>query len=127
MLVVGVAIVQRRAELLGPKDRLPGLGGIPGPDLAQGRGVGLNLSAADHVFPFDPWRSAAIELLAGRPVTAYRPVAENTVETKIRGLATTSGRVFEDSGIIASLSVADRGGPCGCCSNSAATERAYAE
>ena len=28
MLVVGVAIVQRRAELLRPKDRLPGAGGI---------------------------------------------------------------------------------------------------
>src|SRR5262249_6954553 len=68
-------------------------GGVPGAGLAQGRGGGLNLTAADHVFLFDPWWNSAIELQAidrvhwighGRPVTAHRLVAENAMETKIR-------------------------------------------
>jgi SNF2 family DNA or RNA helicase len=83
-------------------------------------GVGLNLTAADHVFLFDPWWNPAVEVQAidrihrigqGRPVTAYRLVAENTVETKIRALQAHKralfDSVFEDSGIVASLSAAD--------------------
>jgi hypothetical protein len=63
MFVVGVAIVQRRAELLEAKDRLPWTRRSPcGLISPQGRGVGLNLPAAEHVFLFDPWWNPAIEL-----------------------------------------------------------------
>jgi SNF2 family DNA or RNA helicase len=83
-------------------------------------GVGLNLTAADHVFLFDPWWNPAVEAQAidrvhrigqYRPVTAYRLVAENTVEAKILALQAHKralfDSVFEDTGIVASLSSAD--------------------
>jgi superfamily II DNA or RNA helicase len=83
-------------------------------------GVGLNLTAADHVFLFDPWWNPAVEAQAidrvhrigqCRPVTAYRLVAENTVEAKILALQAHKralfDSVFEDTGIVASLSSAD--------------------
>jgi superfamily II DNA or RNA helicase len=55
-------------------------------------GVGLNLTAADHVFLMDPWWNPAAEDQAAdrahrigqdRPVMVYRIVASDTVEEKI--------------------------------------------
>ena len=82
-------------------------------------GTGLNLTAADHVFLLDPWWNPAVEAQAidrvhrigqGRPVTAYRLIAEDTVEAKILALQAHKralfDNVFEESGIIANLSAA---------------------
>jgi len=58
-------------------------------------GVGLNLTAADHVFLMDPWWNPAAEDQAAdrahrigqdRPVMVYRLVASETVEEKIIAL-----------------------------------------
>ena len=58
-------------------------------------GVGLNLTAADHVFLFDPWWNPAVEEQAfdrahrigqEKPVFVYRLVAADTVEERIREL-----------------------------------------
>ncbi len=58
-------------------------------------GFGLNLTAASYVFLYDPWWNPAAEAQAidrthrigqTRPVMAYRLIAENTVEQKIRAL-----------------------------------------
>jgi SNF2 family DNA or RNA helicase len=81
-------------------------------------GTGLNLTAADHVFLLDPWWNPAVEAQAidrvhrigqGRPVTAYRLIAEDTVEAKILALQAHKralfDRVFEEHGL-ASLSFA---------------------
>lgn len=55
-------------------------------------GVGLNLTAADHVFILDPWWNPAVEDQAAdrahrigqtNPVLIHRLVAKNTVEDKI--------------------------------------------
>jgi SNF2 family DNA or RNA helicase len=55
-------------------------------------GVGLNLTAADHVFILDPWWNPAVEDQAAdrshrigqdRPVMVYRLVAGNTLEQRI--------------------------------------------
>jgi superfamily II DNA or RNA helicase len=83
-------------------------------------GVGLNLTAADHVFLLDPWWNPAVEAQAidrvhrigqGRPVTAYRLVAEDTVEAKILALQAHKralfDSVFEDTGMVANLTAAD--------------------
>ena len=56
-------------------------------------GFGLNLTAASYAILFDPWWNPAAEAQAidrihrigqTKPVTAYRLLAENTVEEKIR-------------------------------------------
>jgi superfamily II DNA or RNA helicase len=58
-------------------------------------GVGLNLTAADHVFLLDPWWNPAVEEQAAdrahrigqdRPVMVYRLVAKDTVEERILAL-----------------------------------------
>ncbi len=58
-------------------------------------GLGLNLTAADHVFILDPWWNPAAEDQAAdrahrigqnRPVIVYRLVAEDTVEERILAL-----------------------------------------
>ena len=58
-------------------------------------GVGLNLTAADHVFLFDPCWNPAVEEQAfdrahrigqERPVFVYRLVAADTVEERILDL-----------------------------------------
>jgi len=58
-------------------------------------GVGLNLTAADHVFLFDPWWNPAVEEQAfdrahrigqEKPVFVYRLVAADTVEERILDL-----------------------------------------
>ena len=55
-------------------------------------GVGLNLTAADHVFHLDPWWNPAVEQQAvdrahrigqTRPVIAWKLVAEGTVEERV--------------------------------------------
>ena len=55
-------------------------------------GVGLNLTAADHVFLMDPWWNPAVEDQAAdrahrigqeRPVLVYHLVAKDTVEERI--------------------------------------------
>lgn len=58
-------------------------------------GAGLNLTAADYVFLLDPWWNPAVEAQAIdrthrigrlRPVTAYRLIARDTIEDKVREL-----------------------------------------
>ncbi|HRI66523.1 MAG TPA: SNF2-related protein [Polyangium sp.] len=58
-------------------------------------GVGLNLTAADHVFLLDPWWNPAVEDQAAdrthrigqdKPVFVYRVVAKDTVEERILAL-----------------------------------------
>lgn len=58
-------------------------------------GVGLNLTAADHVFLLDPWWNPAVEAQAAdrahrigqnKPVMVYRMVARDTVEERILDL-----------------------------------------
>jgi len=58
-------------------------------------GFGLNLTAASYVILYDPWWNPAVEAQAidrthrigqTEPVVAYRLLAENTVEEKIRSL-----------------------------------------
>jgi SNF2 family DNA or RNA helicase len=58
-------------------------------------GVGLNLTAADHVFLLDPWWNPAVEDQAAdrahrigqeRPVMVHRLVAKDTVEEGILAL-----------------------------------------
>jgi SNF2 family DNA or RNA helicase len=57
--------------------------------------VGLNLTAADHVFLLDPWWNPAAEDQAAdrahrigqdRPVMVYRLVAADTVEERVLAL-----------------------------------------
>jgi SNF2 family DNA or RNA helicase len=58
-------------------------------------GTGLNLTAADHVFLFDPWWNPAVEEQAfdrahrigqDKPVFVHRLVASGTVEERILAL-----------------------------------------
>jgi superfamily II DNA or RNA helicase len=58
-------------------------------------GIGLNLTAADHIFLLDPWWNPAVEEQAAdrahrlgqtRPVLVYRLVAQDTVEERILAL-----------------------------------------
>ena len=83
-------------------------------------GTGLNLTRADHVFLFDPWWNPAVEAQAidrihrigqDRPVTAYRLVAEDTVEAKILTLQDHKralfSNLFEDKGVLARMTAAD--------------------
>ncbi len=83
-------------------------------------GTGLNLTRADHVFLLDPWWNPAVEAQAidrvhrigqARPVTAYRLVAENTVEAKILALQDHKralfANVFEHEGVLARMTAAD--------------------
>ena len=67
-------------------------------------GVGLNLTAADHVFLLDPWWNPATEDQAAdrahrigqdRPVMVYRLVAVDTVEERILSLQEHKRRLAE--------------------------------
>ena len=58
-------------------------------------GQGLNLTAADYVFLLDPWWNPAVEAQAvdrahrigqTRPVVAYRLIAQDTIEARVREL-----------------------------------------
>jgi superfamily II DNA or RNA helicase len=77
-------------------------------------GVGLNLTAADHVFLLDPWWNPAVEDQAAdrahrlgqdKPVMVYRLVSEDTVEERILSLQERK-RALAD----AALGEADRAG-----------------
>ena len=66
-------------------------------------GLGLNLTAADHVFILDPWWNPAVEDQAAdrahrigqeRPVMVYRLVARDTVEERILALQEQEARDF---------------------------------
>jgi SNF2 family DNA or RNA helicase len=67
-------------------------------------GVGLNLTAADHVFLLDPWWNPAVEEQAAdrahrigqdKPVIVYRLVAKDTVEERILELQDKKRRIAE--------------------------------
>jgi len=75
-------------------------------------GIGLNLTAADHIFLLDPWWNPAVEDQAAdrahrlgqtRPVLVYRLVAQDTVEERILALQERK-RILAD----AALEGADR-------------------
>jgi superfamily II DNA or RNA helicase len=65
-------------------------------------GSGLNLTAASYVILYDPWWNPAVEAQAidrthrigqSKPVIAYRLIARNTIEEKIRALQTRKSAV----------------------------------
>lgn len=79
-------------------------------------GSGLNLTAASYVILFDPWWNPAVENQAidrthrigqRNPVTAYRLIARDTVEAKIRAMqefkASLAGDVLSDEAFGRSL------------------------
>jgi SNF2 family DNA or RNA helicase len=79
-------------------------------------GVGLNLTAADHVFLCDPWWNPAVEAQAAdrahrigqdKPVMVYRLVATDTVEERILALQEHKRALFDaalgDAGAAAGL------------------------
>jgi superfamily II DNA or RNA helicase len=83
-------------------------------------GVGLNLTAADHVFILDPWWNPAAEDQAAdrahrigqtRPVMIHRLVAQGTIEERILALQKQklelAKSVLEDAGKAVSLSRED--------------------
>ena len=80
-------------------------------------GLGLNLTAAEFVFLFDPWWNPAVEAQAidrahrigqTRPVFAYRLIARNTVEEKVLELQRSKRElaaaiITEDSSLVRDL------------------------
>jgi superfamily II DNA or RNA helicase len=83
-------------------------------------GVGLNLTAADHVFLLDPWWNPAAEDQAAdrahrigqeRPVMIYRLVAKDTVEERILELQqhkrALAAAALDDAAMAAALSKDD--------------------
>ncbi len=79
-------------------------------------GIGLNLTAADHVFLCDPWWNPAVEAQAAdrahrigqdKPVMVYRLVATDTVEERIVALQEQKRALFDaalgDAGAAAGL------------------------
>src|SRR5690606_32354191 len=83
-------------------------------------GVGLTLTAADHIFLMDPWWNPAVEDQAAdrahrigqeNPVMIHRIVAKDTVEEKILKLQAKkqqiAGAVLKDAGQAASLTKED--------------------
>ena len=80
------AVVERFQSESGPPVLLISLGA---------GGLGLNLTAADHVFILDPWWNPAVEEQAAdrahrigqeRPVMVYRLVAKDTIEERVLAL-----------------------------------------
>ena len=72
--------------------------------LAMGSCYGLNLTAADTVIHFDPWWNPAVEAQATdrahrigqqNVVTAYKLIAEDTVEEKILRLQRRKRQVID--------------------------------
>jgi SNF2 family DNA or RNA helicase len=79
-------------------------------------GFGLNLTAASYAILYDPWWNPAVEAQAidrthrigqTRPVIAYRLLADNTVEQKIRALqrekATLAAAVVQEESLASVL------------------------
>jgi SNF2 family DNA or RNA helicase len=67
-------------------------------------GTGLTLTAADTVVLLDPWWNPAVERQASdrahrigqdKPVTVYRLVASNTIESRIRSLQATKAALAD--------------------------------
>ncbi len=65
------------------------------PDQPEGRGVGLNLTAADTVIHYDPWWNPAVENQAtdrahrlgqDKPVFVYKLIVSGSIEEKILAL-----------------------------------------
>ena len=93
---------QNRAEIVdefqkssGPKVMLISL---------KAGGVGLTLTAADHIFLMDPWWNPAVENQAAdrahrigqtNPVLIHRLVAENTVEDRVLRLQEVKSRIAQ--------------------------------
>ena len=85
--------------------RLPGSDGPPVMLMSlKAGGVGLNLTAADHVFLCDPWWNPAVEAQAAdrahrigqdKPVFVYRLVANDTVEERILALQEKKRALFD--------------------------------
>ena len=83
-------------------------------------GIGLNLTAADHVFLVDPWWNPAVEDQAAdrahrigqeRPVMVYRLVAKDTVEERILDLQAhkrhLAAAALDEAGMAAALTKDD--------------------
>ncbi len=83
-------------------------------------GVGLTLTAADHIYLMDPWWNPAVENQAAdrahrigqkNPVFIHRLVAEDTIEERIMNLQKTKSElasaVLEGAGSAASISRED--------------------
>ncbi len=84
-------------------------------------GVGLNLTAADYVFIFDPWWNPAAEMQAidrthrigqTKPVFAYRLICKDTVEEKIVELQRSKRSLAEsvistDESVLSSITSQD--------------------
>ncbi len=79
-------------------------------------GFGLNLTAASYAILYDPWWNPAVEAQAidrthrigqTRPVTAYRLLADDTIEQKIRALqkekATLAGSIVQEESLASVL------------------------
>ncbi|MBD3688671.1 DEAD/DEAH box helicase [Nanchangia anserum] len=67
-------------------------------------GFGLTLTEADYVFVLDPWWNPAVEAQAvdrahrigqTRPVTVYRLLAADTVETQVAALAESKRQLYD--------------------------------
>jgi SNF2 family DNA or RNA helicase len=67
-------------------------------------GIGLNLTAADHVVLMDPWWNPAVEDQAAdrahrigqdKPVFVYRLVARDTVEERVLELQARKRALFD--------------------------------
>ncbi len=83
--------------------------------------TGLNLTAADYVFLFDPWWNTAVEQQAidrthrigqTKNVFAYKMICKNTIEERIIQLQEKKKKISEeliteDDGFVKSLSVED--------------------
>jgi SNF2 family DNA or RNA helicase len=83
--------------------------------------AGLNLTAADYVFLFDPWWNVAVENQAidrthrigqNNQVFAYRMICKNTIEEKIIKMAQRKKVIAEDlvtaeEGFVKSLTMED--------------------
>ena len=84
-------------------------------------GVGLNLTAAEYVFIFDPWWNPAVEAQAidrthrigqKKPVFAYRMICKNTVEEKVLNLQSKKKKLAEsiisnDQSLIRDINIDD--------------------
>ena len=81
-----------------------------GPDVMllslKAGGLGLTLTAADHVYILDPWWNPAVEDQAAdrayrigqeNPVIVHRLVAQNTVEERVLELQRRKRQVVEDT------------------------------
>jgi SNF2 family DNA or RNA helicase len=82
-------------------------------------GVGLNLTAADHIFILDPWWNPAAEDQAAdrayrigqdKPVFVYKMIARDTIEERVIALQDQKRELYElaiEGRGVASASLAD--------------------